>query len=95
VSETPDPLQGVSPGVTEEQRSWRAAYLEALQASGVQRITAALDVAEGAMFQRWQELHGQPGDVQERAQLQEASEEMLRIRTEKLAWPKPGATLAS
>jgi hypothetical protein len=72
--------------------SWRSVYLDALQAKGIERVTSAVTAAETAIFERWQEISGQPGDVQEREQLRMASEELLKIQQEKLNWPKPGAT---
>jgi len=69
--------------------SWRFVYLNALRAEGVENMTRAVGAAEDAMFQRLQEIAGQPDDLQERAQLQAASDELLKIKIEKLGWPNP------
>jgi hypothetical protein len=82
-------LQSSFPDVREPKPSWRFIYLSALHAKGTEKITKAVMAAEDAMYARWQEVDEQPDDFQERGQLQEASDELLKIKLEKLGWPKP------
>jgi hypothetical protein len=82
-------LQTLFQNLAERKHSWRWVYLNARRAEGIESITQAVQAAENAMFLRWQELSGQKGDVQERAQLEKANDELLKIKIEKLGWPRP------
>jgi hypothetical protein len=81
-------LETSFPDIREPKPSWRFIYLSALRAEGIERITEAVMAAENAMYARWQEIDREPDDFQERGQLQEASDELLKIKFEKLGWPK-------
>ena len=63
--------------------------LGAVRAKGIENITKAVIAAEAAMFQRWQELSGESDHAEERGQLREASDKLLKLKIEKLGWPNP------
>ena len=77
------------PEVCEPKSSLRFLYLSALHAERIEDVTNVVLETENAMFARSQELSGQPGDIQERAQLNEASTALLKIKIGKLGWPNP------
>jgi phage terminase Nu1 subunit (DNA packaging protein) len=70
-------------------RSWEQLYQEAVDEADVNNLTRRVHVAEAAMFYRWQELAESKltAEQREHQRLQEASEGLLRIKTEKLKWP--------
>src|ERR1700722_12476158 len=55
--------------------------------------THAVQVAEDVMFLRWRELGGNSDYAEERGQIRDASDELLKIKIEKLDWPKPFSDL--
>jgi hypothetical protein len=86
MSDGQESIQSFPPSVFHPP-SWRQLYLNAQREKGVQRITQAVMAAETAIFERWLELSQSAGDCEERKQLHEASDELLRLKSEKLGWP--------
>jgi hypothetical protein len=70
-------------------RSWEQLYQEAVDEPDINNLTQRVHAAEAAMFYRWQELaeSKRPPEKQEHQRLQEASEGLLRIKSERLKWP--------
>jgi hypothetical protein len=91
MSDNQQSLQSSSPSASERTPSWRQLYLNAQREKGIARITNAILAAEAAIFERWQELGESQGHDEERSQLHEASDELLKIKTQKLNWPTPSA----
>jgi hypothetical protein len=71
--------------------SWRQLYRRAQSAKETEEITKAVSDAESAIFERWQELSKSSDNlhIEECRQLQEASDGLLAIKTQKLGWPYP------
>ena len=90
MSDQEQSLQTHLQNLPERKSTWRFIYLKALGAEGTEATTRAVQAAEAAMLQRWQELEGTSGSVEERTQLKEAAEKLLKVKTERLGWPNPG-----
>ena len=73
-------------------RSWEQLYQEAVDETDINRLTQRVHVAEAAMFYRWQELaeSKRAAEQKEHQRLQEASEGLLKIKSERLKWPGLG-----
>jgi hypothetical protein len=89
MSDSLDSLQSPSLNASERTPSWRQLYLNLRREKGIERLTKALMAAEAAIFERFQELSESPSHIEERAQLQAATDELWVIKIEKLGWPKP------
>ncbi len=89
-----DSQQSIQPGFQPQQTSsWRQLYRRAQSAKEIEEITQAVSDAEDAIFERWQQLGNSSGNlhVEESRELQEASDGLLAIKTQKLGWPYPQA----
>jgi hypothetical protein len=67
--------------------SWKEPYLAALQESDKEKLTHLVHDAEGAIFQRYQELAHHHGHDEERMELKACCEGLLSIQINKLGWP--------
>jgi hypothetical protein len=91
MSDSQQSLPNSSSTAPEQTLSWRQLYLNAQHEKGIEGITKAVAAAEIAIFVRSQQLRDSLGHTEERNQLNEASKELLRLKTEKLGWPNPSA----
>jgi hypothetical protein len=67
--------------------SWQKPLEEALLETDPDRLTASVCAAEEALLLRSHELIDAPDDGKERQAIKAATEELLRIKTERLGWP--------
>jgi hypothetical protein len=68
---------------------WQNPLLQAQLETDPQRVQERVFQAEAAIFARLQELAGSSDRHQESAAISNATEELLRIKTDKLKWPLP------
>jgi hypothetical protein len=67
---------------------WKRHYQSALDESSQVKLQEKVHIAELAIFVRWQELAGDSDHHQERNDLSEACENLLRVKTRRLGWPE-------
>jgi hypothetical protein len=67
--------------------AWRELQQAALRESDSNRLHGLILAVEKAMFLRAQQLDASEAHRKERAAIDQAAEELLSIKTEKLGWP--------
>jgi len=71
------------------QYPWQQLLQDAIDETDLQKVPEKLAAAEGAIFLRWQELSGSRDSHEEAHALHRASEELLKIQTQRLKWRLP------
>lgn len=71
--------------------SWKQVYRNVRHEKDVNRLTEAVMAAETAIYERMQELSGLSDHADERAEIEAANKELLKVKTQKLGWPNPVA----
>lgn len=89
MSDRPQSLQS-TPHESIRRSSWKQVYWSVHHEKDLKRLTQAVMAAETAIYERLQELSGQPNHSAEHAEIQAANEELLKIKTQRLGWPDPG-----
>ena len=67
---------------------WKQCYQSVLNEHDPAKVEDKVFVAEAAIFLRYQELSRKPDHEAEDEEMKQASEKLLRLRTERLGWPK-------
>jgi hypothetical protein len=67
--------------------AWRELHQAVLRESDSNRLHGMILAVEEAMFLRAQQLDASEAHRTERAAIEQAAEELLSIKTEKLGWP--------
>jgi hypothetical protein len=70
------------------ENSWRLAHQALLQESDPEKLRQRIFELENALFLRAQQLLDTSDHHQERADMLQASDDLLRVKTQ-LGWPKP------
>src|SRR6202046_2055264 len=70
-------------------RSWQEAYRRTLVEEDRAKLTERVMEAEEAIYARLLELQTSWAHERERAEIQEAGLDLLKIKTGKLGWPNP------
>jgi hypothetical protein len=71
-----------------ETPSWKTAHEEAVWESDTARLLALIHATEDALFLRWQELGDGSAHDQERAAMEAAANDLLKLKIRKLGWPE-------
>ena len=66
---------------------WKKHYESAIQQPDLAETEKNVHLTEEAMFLRWQQLGGNPDHHSERLEMKRASANLLRLKTQRLAWP--------
>ena len=72
--------------------SWEKPFREALVETDLNKLLEKIHAKEGAMFVRWQELASSNDEHVEREAMRAATEELLKLKSEKLKWPSGNLT---
>ena len=67
--------------------AWKHYYELAMRDADPVETKRNVYVAEDALFFRWQALAGNSNHHDERAEMQRASADLLRVKTQRLGWP--------
>jgi hypothetical protein len=70
-----------------QNSEWQSAYRSALRETDLTRLAELVVLAESAIFLRFQQLGDSPADQQERQAMQDAADNLLPIKTDKLKFP--------
>jgi hypothetical protein len=70
-------------------QGWREAYRKTRNDQDSTKLVEHVLETEGAIFVRLQELNSAQDHDRERAEIQEAAIDLLKIKTERLGWPDP------
>jgi hypothetical protein len=70
-------------------QGWREAYRRTRNDQDSTKLVEHVLEAEGAIFVRLQELKSSQDHNRERAEIEEAVSDLLKIKTERLGWPDP------
>ncbi len=73
----------------EFQYPWQRLLQDAIDETDLQKLPEKLAAAEGAIFLRWQQLTDSHNHYNESEALRLASEELLKLQTQRLKWPLP------
>jgi hypothetical protein len=68
--------------------SWEGLLLDALVEASVERLPEKVTAAENALFKRSQEISYASDAKEEKAAIRQALDDLLRIKTDKLGWPR-------
>ena len=77
--------------MSDSPKSWQQVYLSLHHEKDSERLTQAVMAAETAIYERLQELSGESDHWEERAAIEAANKELLKIKTQKLGWPNPSS----
>lgn len=72
-----------------DHSDWERLLQEAQSETNMEKLREKLEAAEVALFTRSQELFESHDAHEESAAIRRASDELLRIKTERLKWPAP------
>jgi hypothetical protein len=90
VSENQPSLQAFSaPPRSVQIPSWKTAYEKTLWELDAEKLLTLIHAAEGALFDRWQDLGDEPGYTRERVVMKIAADDLLAIKINRLGWPDP------
>ena len=70
-------------------QNWQEAYRRTLAEQDQAKLAERLMEAEEAIYARLLELESRWDHHRERAEIEEAAIDLLKIKTEKLGWPHP------
>jgi hypothetical protein len=70
-----------------QNSEWRPVYESALRETDLTRLAVLVALAESAIFLRFQQLGDSRTDQEERQAMQDAADNLLPIKTEKLKFP--------
>jgi hypothetical protein len=70
-----------------QNSEWHSAYKSALREKDLTRLPELVALAESAIFLRFQQLGNSPAAPRERQTMQDAADNLLKIKTEKLKFP--------
>lgn len=73
--------------MTDPAPSWRDAYGRAIQETDASKLPQLIEHAETALFLRLQELAGSADHHEERAEMRDATQGLLVLKSGKLGWP--------
>jgi hypothetical protein len=76
------------------ENSWRLAHKAVLEENDPDKLRQRIFALENALFLRAQQLLNTSNHDQEQADMLQASDDLLRLKT-KLGWPKPSETKIS
>lgn len=68
---------------------WRDLYAAVRIETDPTDLACLMSLCEATIFRRLQELNFAPENEQERAEMLDASVQMLNLRVKKLGWPDP------
>jgi hypothetical protein len=68
--------------------SWEGLLLDALAETDLEKLPNKVIVAENALFKRSQEIQFATDAQEEKAAVRTALDDLLRIKTDKMAWPR-------
>jgi hypothetical protein len=74
-------------GESELYNLWKKHYELAITEPDLTAAEKHVYLAEDALFQRWQELAGNPNHHNERNAMKRATANLLRVKTVRLGWP--------
>jgi hypothetical protein len=67
--------------------SWWEHCQSAVEETDLNKAQEKVYLAEEALFRRWQTIAGDPNHHNERNEMAQASNKLLRVKTERLHWP--------
>ena len=91
MSDKEESLQSLPRSEQTGASSWKQKYLALGHNTDVKRLTQAVMAAETAIYVRMQEFSGESDHWEERAAIEAANKELLKIKTQKLGWPNPSS----